>query len=423
MKYTFLGLLCILMTTGSIAQNQMALDSTYSGDGLETNLPDFSEPKGILVQSDGKLLIYGNALLDTFTLSIYKNLMLVRFNPDGTLDASFGLNGRVATDLPWTRSCTIRDVVIQEDGKILIEGSGSLPGEVLSKVFVLRYTADGVLDTGFADNGLALFEAANGDYTAGSPGNLLVVNNEKIYIPTSFHVTNGATTPVIIRLNMDGQRDMSFGANGELSLPATLMKKISRIALSQEGNILLLGVIGNYEFVLTQMSQAGVLDPNFMANIPLPNTIWIANLHDMVVQPDGKILIAGGQGATSILLRINPDGSFDPSFANNGLYREPNGQEYAQMRQIILQPDGKIVVGSSQLRRISVTRLLPNGAPDYSFNINGQFTHVPATDFVGSDFFAATLKFALMPDGKIWAAVKNGGRMNLLRYREIQCAF
>jgi len=117
----------------------------------------------------------------------------------------------------------------------------------------------------------------------------------------------------------------------------------------------------------------------------------------VLVQPDGKLLIVGSGGSDTALAvtRLNPDGSFDTSFDNDGTSgADFGGRETG--RAALLQPDGKVVlVGSTSLNDdIAIARLHPNGALDGSFTADGRTT----INFGGHDYAYAA---ALQADGKI----------------------
>jgi uncharacterized delta-60 repeat protein len=126
------------------------LDSTFSGDGVAVT--DFSAnldgATDVALQSDGKIVVAGfsESGADITT----SDFALARYNPDGTLDMSFGTDGKVVTDFAGSRD-TATGVAIQPDGKIVAAGRSQNGTE--TDFALARYNADGTLDTGFGTGG------------------------------------------------------------------------------------------------------------------------------------------------------------------------------------------------------------------------------------------------------------------------------
>jgi uncharacterized delta-60 repeat protein len=129
--------------------NDGSLDSSFNGTGIvTTNFGQLDDIHGLALQADGKLIAVGSY----FTGSKV-DLALARYNPDGSLDSSFGSAGKVTTDLGGVNQ-SAQSVVIQADGKLLVAGVYAPNGA--SQFFLARYQSDGTLDEGFGANGLVL---------------------------------------------------------------------------------------------------------------------------------------------------------------------------------------------------------------------------------------------------------------------------
>src|SRR5206468_2470288 len=103
----------------------------------------------VTIQTDGKIVVSGYALAGG-----QDELALVRYSSDGSLDTSFGTGGKVLTYLGTSEEHATR-VVIQPDGKILVAGTSSENGVSPTDLVLVRYNSDGSLDTSFG-NGAAL---------------------------------------------------------------------------------------------------------------------------------------------------------------------------------------------------------------------------------------------------------------------------
>ncbi|MEP7319765.1 MAG: hypothetical protein ABI921_13515, partial [Panacibacter sp.] len=127
------------------------LDSSFGVNGTLA-IENFAKYVGcIKIQADGKIIIGGESLLET--------ILLARFNPDCSMDSTFGENGIVTTDLLPNYQLYYafpRGMAIQPDGKIVITGSGyrdvGLYGDY--DIFLARYNIDGSIDSSFGNNGI-----------------------------------------------------------------------------------------------------------------------------------------------------------------------------------------------------------------------------------------------------------------------------
>ena len=183
--------------------------------------------------------------------------------------------------------------------------------------------------------------------------NSVVLPNGEILASLS---TNLVTNPPIglALINTNGQFDNSFGTNGVVSKTSTGING-GYVALESNGKYLLAG--GN---TVTSYNANGTVDTSFgtagtatISNAGAPIPSYISNIHEVLVQSNGKVLVVTDIGTT----RLNTDGSLDTSFGSNGLVR--SGAVDA------IQADGKII--SSGYNFDGVTRFLSSGAVDTSF--------------------------------------------------------
>lgn len=140
----------------------------------------------------------------------------------------------------------------------------------------------------------------------------------------------------------------------------------------------------------------GALDPSFGAGGKLITNLT-GTATAVAVQPDGGILVAGASGGDFLLARFLPNGDPDPDFGDDGVVLTDFGGDEAATA-LLLQPDGRIVVGGSATTLDSdllLARYEPDGDPDTSFGSDGQ---IRASYLGGSDVLSA---LALQPDGKI----------------------
>jgi len=177
------------------------LDNTFSSDGMDTL--SFAGPdnrcKTLVIQPNGKIIAAGNGHNGTDT-----DLGFVRYNTDGTLDASFGNGGKAL--FGYSISETVRSATLQSDGKILACGY-VVPGGA----YVLRLNADGTLDTGFGTNGITISNDLNSSAAA------ISLQTDGMILTAGVSFSNGGGTEsdmALRRYQSNGQPDSTFGTNG-----------------------------------------------------------------------------------------------------------------------------------------------------------------------------------------------------------------
>lgn len=293
------------------------------------------------------------------------------FAQPGSLDNTFD-NGPSAITYG-----IIYSTIIQPDGKIIVGGSFySTSGKWVLNL--TRLNPDGSLDMSFNTG-----TGANDTVKA-----IVLQPDGKIIIGGEFYNYNGTRINRIARLNSDGSIDTSFnpgqGPNDD----------ILNISLQNDGKIIIGGYLYTYNgSVINRMARLntdGSLDTTF--NLGIIPTNWIERT---LIQPDGKILIAGSFNYTNgRIARLNADGSLDSSF-NIG---STNGQ----VESMLLQPDGKIILGGQFLNfngsgKNNIIRFNTDGSIDTSFNPGLNLTH----DNGGVKLIGSISTMTHQPDGKI----------------------
>lgn len=313
----------------------------------------------IALQPDGKIIVGG-------TFSIVNNQQssrIIRLNPDGSIDTTFNIGSSIGS---------INKIVIQPDGKIIIGGAfTAINGTPRNRI--ARLNADGSLDASFDPR-----DGANLTIRA-----IALQADGKILIGGDFTSFDGVTRNRLVRLNADGSVDTGFNpGSGANSF-------VRAFAVQSDGKILVGGSFtdfnGSPRESVVRLNQDGSLDTTFAAVDFSHTTVF-----DIVIQPDGKVLIGGNfftvNGASRAnIVRLNTDGTVDASFTPPSLN--------TTVADVALQPNGKIIIGGSFFSpRNRIARLEANGALDSSFNSGNGFQGF----FPGTVFDTAT-----QPDGKI----------------------
>jgi uncharacterized delta-60 repeat protein len=341
------------------------LDPSFGASGVATVTDDaFIGPYyGMAIQPDGKIVVSGAAVIPYSSSAPY----LVRFTSDGSLDTSFGSGGFVLVD-PW--GMYPLDLAIESNGKILTANMGT----------VLRYSADGVLETTFASDRLVCSFYGPCVYV------LALQPDGKIV---------AATQGGLVRYHADGSYDAGFGDAGVApsSLPYAAM------ALQSDGKIVVAG--GNSGIIVVRRYDgAGNLDPTFATSgvivISRANNFGPAGL---AIQADGKLLLLSTErnvatpGSRTVLMRFDVDGTWDAGFGAGGVVERPLGSD-GYTTALSLQDDGKIVVAGHASGGF-VARYDADGSADADFGAGG----VVLTGRISS---ADALSIAV--DGKILVA-------------------
>jgi uncharacterized delta-60 repeat protein len=219
----------------------------------------------------------------------------------------------------------------------------------------------------------------------------------------------------------DGDLDPTFGTGGMLMTDINRSTDIANaVAVQADGKLVVVGTsynqndYSNEDFVVARYNTNGTLDNTFgsrgKARTDFPGLAAVPSA--VVIQPDGKIVVAGGAFPLFTFLgnfevvRYNSNGSLDTSFGNGGIVTTifPQGS-YAF--DVALQPDGKIIAagtvfvafdpGESSDTDFALARYNPDGTPDATFGNGGQVS----TDFLGFEDDAFSV--LIQPDGKIVA--------------------
>jgi uncharacterized delta-60 repeat protein len=335
---------------------------------------DFA-PAGLTPLASGKFLSL--VLMNQVSQGQNYTSVLVRNNADGSVDTSFGNNGRVF--LPTYFGQTTAPVE-QADGKILWAVSNAISATADFKV--VRFNADGSVDTTFGTNGEVVVSLSAG---ADVPRALLLQGTK---IVVAGNVDSNGTDPNFgaIRLNADGSLDNTFNGSGKLMIPVTA--GIDRVSAAvQAGDKLVItgyaaGAVDR-DFAIVRVNADGTLDTSFntTGKLVLPVGAGIDTALAVKALADGSLIVVGDSGDSTganvdvSIVKIKADGTLDTSFGNAGktMVQVPTNDHAIALQ---VQADGKIVVAGNGGNQVAVVRLNANGTFDTSFgpNANGGLT-------------------------------------------------
>ena len=361
----------------------------------------------------------------TFLILCFSIRIIYAQNP-GTLDPTFGNNGIVTTDFNSNTMEVGQSVVLQPDGKIVLAGyTYPSVSSSIRDFAVARYNVNGTLDNTFGNGG-----KVTTDFGYSDSGNSIAIQSDgKIIVAGSSNYDF-----VLARYNTNGTIDSTFGINGKVTSHIGTGSAVAySIALQNDEKIIAAGYacfndsIFGYDcaFALARYNTNGILDSTFGINgIASPNFGYFNNdqatAHDLSVQIDGKIIIAGGTEyndsitgyncSVFAMARYYPSGILDNTFGTNGMVTTEFGSNDVDgCNSISIQNNEKIVLAgiaadsSHGPERFAVARYETNGSLDNTFGINGK-----VITSIGTDSWA--ISTAIQSDGKI--VIAGGGDLN-----------
>lgn len=382
------------------------LDPTFGDGGIASTLVGTTgnNPSAMTVQPDGKILISGIARDNQSAGSYGFDVALVRFNRDGTLDTTFSGDGKLATDIGSSHPVYTDDkasaVRAQPDGKIVVAGSTRRYTKTNNSSFewymwdllLLRYEADGSLDTSFGNAGQVIVDInGNGNTPEGFNDVALQSDNKIIGVGYTYPGNNRF---LVARFNTDGSLDSGFGSAGTGMViehfSANTLEDAYSVAILPDDSLVVVGrgikPDGNATTSILKLTANGLLDTSFNGSGKIAVSILTSSGANFVTSDAaGRILVAGkaGGGGTAgandesaMIMRYNPDGSLDTSFNGTGIFTTSYGGDfkYEAMNSLQVQADGKLIAAGtvSYPNQLALLRLNDDGTPSETFAPAGQ---------------------------------------------------
>ena len=337
-----------------------SLDTTFSQDGKATiTLNDAWDVKAkdVAVQADGKILIVGSSRYYNGT-NLNDRLSLVRLNSDGSLDTTFDGDG--ITEINSEGSGGGNSVTVQANGRIVVAGS------FRNFFSVMRFLPNGTLDRSFSGDGIAYIPSTNSyseafDVAVLPDGKLLATGN---FYPVSS--ARFASTLMMARFNPNGAFDTTFGTNGKRVETGMEQRSGDQLELLSDGSYLVVGTAAIYNnnsltsnMAISKFNSDGSLFGSFGAAgsriVPFQRTFWDfgdsrvnTSARGLLVQTDGRILIGGTVVDKMGVARLTSDGNLDTSFAGDGKATYDFGSGLSAAVDILQQSNGRLVVIGSQ---------------------------------------------------------------------------
>jgi len=350
------------------------LDSTFGQGGIVTiDLTELDRARAVAVQGDGKIVVAGSVGNRVSRFSINEFLGVARLDADGSLDPTFGTGGIFTLDLG------VRDVfggmALQLDGRVILATATLAPSSGFNNITLVRLDPTGALDSSFGIGGLAVADFG----TSNVPVDIALQVDGRIVVAATreaFQFPRPPDSFAVARFHGDGSPDMTFGTNGIVNDTFGVGVKAAAVALQPDGRVVIGGATTSTSFfgpmtlAVARYDAFGVLDPLFGSAglVTLAVGAFGTEGRDVAVQDDGAIVVVGPAtarfrgSADFAVVRFRPDGSLDADFGPGGAVQTGFGASNVndEANAVSIQGDGRIVVagssGSFGNSRIAVAR-------------------------------------------------------------------
>ena len=376
------------------------LDPTFGNGGLLVQ-PTVNGNEMSIMQPDGKIIIVGSNIGASFD----------RFNPDGSYDQSFGTNGRLNITLNGKLSGPqFKTFALLEDGKIICAALYLQKPTSKMSVGIIRVNPNGTQDSSFGNNGLDTLELDNTTRVTG----LVVQPDGKIVISGDVQRNEyDEKRTFISRLMPDGGLDPTFGEGGTVITTYTNATNSNSLMINSAGKLIRGSTYNKYNehaaYMLECFDTNGNKDISFGENGAAKYIFgegqsgdWYNIMEGAIMQTDNKIVCFGESGKDYIemaICRFNSNGTIDENFGENGSSIVPyRDHQFVGVLGIDIQADGKILIGGGggePFLNLVLVRYLINGQLDPNFGDNGIVSIVNDTASMGASSVHS------LPDGKI----------------------
>jgi uncharacterized delta-60 repeat protein len=288
-----------------------SLDTTFGSKGIVTT--DFKGLDdvticGMTLQGSGsseKIVVAGNN-------NDINPVLLARYTESGALDTTFGSGGTVSTTTPF-EFVTVEDVALQSNGDIIVCAAVSLSDGV-EAMALMRYTANGELDTTFGSKGYVTLTVDSSDGDDTFPYGIAVDANNNVVVAGC---NEDSGVMALVRFTENGGLDTTFGIGGILT--ESFAQTANAVAIDDDGNIVISGLAANGEnLVVARFTSDGDLE-GYADDFVYSPCAHSVQLQASSSDPMGyKVLLVGSSGSgknrVNAVVRYNSNGTPDTTF-------------------------------------------------------------------------------------------------------------
>lgn len=345
------------------------------------------------------------------------------FELDGDLDGDVGTEVSGGADIVW-------DTALQPDGKIVVVGE--VAGNINPDIAIVRYNANGTLDSSFGVGGKVIlhsFVGSTTDEVNGEARAVAIQEDGKILVAGRVLTSGGQQNNfLLLRLNAaDGALDATFGTGGVVTTDFGNSSDLAEdVAIQGDGRIVAVGTREFTDVAMARYDTNGALDTSFDGDGPVAgNGKIVLNINNspeevatgVVIQPDQKILVASQHLGTNFAFEVaitrldGSNGSRDTTFGSAGTSFTPFPSTESSIGGFVeaLALDGTQIVAvgtvlhNLNLQDVFVLRLNGDGSPDSNFDGDNNGNGLVISNF-GVDSSDKAFDLAIQPDHKIVVA-------------------
>jgi uncharacterized delta-60 repeat protein len=361
-----------------------SLDSTFGAGGKVLTLVGSSDFEGsVAIRPDGKIIV---AALAQDPVTSQYDLAVVQLNADGSLDQNFGFHGSVLTSVGNGAYFLVSGIALEPNNRIVIVGAVDTPYFQSAGILVVEYNPDGSLNQNFGSGGIVITASLTGPGTSGNPGptyNQLAGN--AVAIDSLGRIVVGGTginsstfgfAAILTRYNTDGSLDQSFGFQGAVTtvfngVPTNVFApygfSVTAVGFTQDGTIVAagsafapsFGFFPYMGFAVEEFKADGSPVMNFGSEGvafygPPVGFAGQFRTTGLVVQSNGDVVVVGTTFAFGLpltgfaMVRFDDNGNLDQGFGSGGVVTAFVANPVGPFA-IAAEPNGDLVVAGTVL--------------------------------------------------------------------------
>ena len=369
------------------------LDLSFgSGGRVMTDFSGLNDyARGVAMDANGRIVVAGHSGSDYYA----PDVSLARYNPDGSLDATFGTDGRVMSP----DVVAVDGIAIDRDDSIVLVGFRRVDWYIF-ETSVVRFFADGTRDMSFGTGGRALTRCDV------SPLSEVAIDDAGRIVVAGTSATDRGVF-CVVRFNHDGSPDNTFGTGGYATATFPGHAFAFGLATGAGGEVVVAGIVQEIpgdptaHQALARFTNSGTLDPAF-GDAGMVVSSVSAEGYDVAIDDQGRTVVVGAEylGVEwpayphMLVARYTPNGTLDTEFGGTGSIAVDFSNGPGQSSRAVavdIDREGRIVAAGyadgALAEDFAVVRLNADGSPDTSFGVNGTVR----TDFDSSSESAVGL--------------------------------